>query len=140
MLSEFCTLRIIVDPDRYDRCTNAATLEDRSLLQARMALAVETLRAQQEVDAARVAVMGFCFGGLCALDLARSGSDVRLYWNDGGQADYRAVRSEEPQFSTEVMVYQGPALEATTGSTMIADQISCRITLPRVSHWRRCGR
>jgi dienelactone hydrolase len=52
-------------------------LDDRSLLMARMALAVETLRAQPEVDASRIAAIGYCFGGLCVLDLARSGADVR---------------------------------------------------------------
>lgn len=52
-------------------------LENRALLQARMALALETMRAQSEVDAPRSAAIGYCFGGLCVLDLARTGSDVR---------------------------------------------------------------
>lgn len=52
-------------------------MQDRALLQQRMNLAVSVLRDQPEVDADRVAAMGFCFGGLCVLDLARSGSDVR---------------------------------------------------------------
>ena len=52
-------------------------LENRAMLQSRLATALETMRAQDEVDAARTAAIGFCFGGLCVLDLARSGSDVR---------------------------------------------------------------
>jgi dienelactone hydrolase len=52
-------------------------LKDRALLQARMQAALETVRAQEQVDSSRVAVMGFCFGGLCALDLARTGADLR---------------------------------------------------------------
>lgn len=52
-------------------------LENRALLQARMGLALDTLREQPEVDAARTAAIGYCFGGLCVLDLARTGSDVR---------------------------------------------------------------
>jgi len=54
----------------------APFLEDRDLVARRMHRAVEVLREQAEVDAQRVAAMGFCFGGLCVLDLARSGSDV----------------------------------------------------------------
>ncbi|MEJ2532157.1 MAG: dienelactone hydrolase family protein [Halioglobus sp.] len=54
----------------------APFLEDRPLLQARINEAVTVLRQQPEVDAGRLAAMGFCFGGLCVLDLARSGSDV----------------------------------------------------------------
>ena len=52
-------------------------MENRQLLQERMDLAIAVLRDQEEVDAGAVAAMGFCFGGLCVLDLARTGSDVR---------------------------------------------------------------
>ena len=51
-------------------------LADRAMLQRRMKLAVAELRRQRETDAERVAAMGFCFGGLCVLDLARTGADV----------------------------------------------------------------
>ena len=52
-----------------------ALLGDRALLMERLAHALEAFRAQPEVDEQRVAAIGFCFGGLCALDLARSGAD-----------------------------------------------------------------
>lgn len=52
-------------------------LDDRALLQRRMKLALEQLRAQKDVDPDRVAAIGFCFGGLCVLDLARLGTDIR---------------------------------------------------------------
>jgi len=51
-------------------------LDDRSALQRRMKLALETLRKQKEVDAGKIAAIGYCFGGLCVLDLARTGADV----------------------------------------------------------------
>lgn len=51
-------------------------VENRLLLQARLTAALETARAQEEIDAARCAAMGFCFGGLCVLDLARIGTDL----------------------------------------------------------------
>lgn len=52
-------------------------LQDRELLQARINSAVSILREQDEVDSTRIAALGYCFGGLCVLDLARSGADVR---------------------------------------------------------------
>ena len=55
----------------------APFLKDRVLLRDRL---VETVRAVQglaEVDPQRIAAIGFCFGGVCVLDLARSGSDIR---------------------------------------------------------------
>ncbi len=51
-------------------------IEDRQLLQRRMHLALTELRALTTVDNQRTAAIGYCFGGLCVLDLARSGADV----------------------------------------------------------------
>jgi len=51
-------------------------LDDRAMLQRRVLLSLNVLREQVEVDANRVAAIGFCFGGLCALDLARTGEDL----------------------------------------------------------------
>lgn len=50
---------------------------DRALLQGRLLAGVEALAAQAEVDAGRMAAIGYCFGGLCALDLARVGAPLR---------------------------------------------------------------
>ncbi|RME94340.1 MAG: carboxymethylenebutenolidase, partial [Alphaproteobacteria bacterium] len=51
-------------------------LDDRSLLLRRLNCALAVLRGREEVDADRTAIMGFCFGGLAALDLARSGASI----------------------------------------------------------------
>ena len=51
-------------------------LDDRAMLQGRMQIALEILQGLDEVDASRVAAIGFCFGGLCVLDLARTGTDI----------------------------------------------------------------
>jgi len=52
-------------------------MDDRSLLQRRMIVALDTVQDLQQVDAERIAAIGFCFGGLCVLDLARTGADLR---------------------------------------------------------------
>ena len=51
-------------------------LEDRSELLARLRAGIAAGSAHAAVDASRVASMGYCFGGLCALDLARSGDSL----------------------------------------------------------------
>ena len=51
-------------------------LEDRALLQRRMNLAVAVAGRQDIVDPGRMAAIGYCFGGLCVLDLARVGGSV----------------------------------------------------------------
>lgn len=54
-----------------------ALMQDRATLQQRMQLALETLRKVPGVDPCRTAAIGFCFGGLAVLDLARTGADIR---------------------------------------------------------------
>ena len=49
---------------------------DRAALRERLHAMLDTARQQAAVDSARIAVIGFCFGGKCALDLARSGADI----------------------------------------------------------------
>jgi dienelactone hydrolase len=52
-------------------------LEDRALLARRIHAALSAVRSLQQVESNRIAAVGYCFGGLCVLDLARSGADVR---------------------------------------------------------------
>jgi dienelactone hydrolase len=54
-----------------------AVATDRQFLRARIRAAFDTLASFEQVDATRIAVIGFCFGGLCGLDLARSGAKIR---------------------------------------------------------------
>lgn len=51
--------------------------KDRGLLRARAAAGLEALKACSLVDSGRLAVIGYCFGGTAALELARSGADLR---------------------------------------------------------------
>jgi dienelactone hydrolase len=50
---------------------------DRALLRARVNAGLDVLRKNSRVDGGRLAAMGYCFGGTTALELARSGADVR---------------------------------------------------------------
>ncbi|MCB1986476.1 MAG: dienelactone hydrolase family protein [Burkholderiales bacterium] len=50
---------------------------DRALLRQRINAALQAVRNLPQVDASRIAAMGFCFGGMCVLELARSGADVK---------------------------------------------------------------
>ncbi len=69
-----------VRPVSVEECTATMMtyVDDRDLLRARLQTALNWIRAQPGVDGARIAIIGFCFGGLAALELARSGADIRL--------------------------------------------------------------
>ena len=51
-------------------------LDDREMLQQRLLLSLNTMREQPEVDESKTAAVGFCFGGLCVLDIARTGENL----------------------------------------------------------------
>ncbi len=51
-------------------------VEDRAMLRQRISAGLNTLKTFDDVDENKTAAIGYCFGGLCVLDLARSGSDV----------------------------------------------------------------
>lgn len=50
---------------------------DRALFRERLNLALSTALAQPQVDKQKVAVVGYCFGGTGALELARSGAKLK---------------------------------------------------------------
>jgi dienelactone hydrolase len=52
-------------------------MENRSQVPARMQAAFQKASSLSFVDPEKIAAIGFCFGGLCALDLARSGVNLR---------------------------------------------------------------
>ena len=63
-----------------DTAGNSALMEpyaaNRALLRRRIRAALVAGRNIPQVKATQVAAMGYCFGGMCVLELARSGADV----------------------------------------------------------------
>ena len=49
---------------------------DRAALRQRIGHVLEVARGLDEVPSDQVVAAGYCFGGMCALDLARSGADI----------------------------------------------------------------
>lgn len=58
------------------RTVSSSYKADRRLYRARLEAGLAELRKQKGVDPARIAAIGYCFGGTGALELARSGADV----------------------------------------------------------------
>lgn len=65
-------------PDPADAAGDyAAIMYDPDLLRARCVAWHDHVKSLPQVDPARTAAIGYCFGGKCVLELARSGADVR---------------------------------------------------------------
>lgn len=65
-----------------------------------------TLAAQPEVDATRLAAIGFCYGGKVILDLARSGADLKAAVTFHANLSAQQV-AQQDTFKAEVLVLHG---------------------------------
>jgi dienelactone hydrolase len=80
--------------------------DDRAALRSRMQAALATLRKQAGVDPAKIAAIGYCFGGSAVLELARAGADVRgVVSFHGGLAPGKAAPPDAVR--TKVLVLHG---------------------------------
>lgn len=79
---------IVLAADMYGNGETAKTIEgcfkligpflqDRELVRRRAVLAYKTLIKQDLVDTNSIGAMGFCFGGMCTLELVRSGENLQ---------------------------------------------------------------
>jgi dienelactone hydrolase len=66
-----------VTSDQSVAATFARDLRTGDVARRRITCALDALRSRPEVDSNRIAVVGFCFGGSVAMELARSGADIR---------------------------------------------------------------
>jgi dienelactone hydrolase len=80
-----------VRPANNDQAGAAMTplKEDRPLLLKRMRAGLEQLKSQTlaAVDTAKLGAFGFCFGGCCALELARTGEPLKAAVSFHGTLD-----------------------------------------------------
>ena len=69
--------------------------------------ALDALLARREVDASRVAAIGFCFGGTMALELARAGADVKAVVGFHSGLGTAAPKSDARRIKGRVLVCIG---------------------------------
>ena len=81
-----------------------AFFKDRKLTRERAAAGLEVLKNHATCDPTRVAAMGYCFGGMTVLEMARAGLDVR------GVASFHGIlATPEPakEIKARVIVFNG---------------------------------
>lgn len=79
---------------------------NRPLLLKRILLALETLKNHMQVDKTKLGAIGFCFGGKCVLDLARSGANVRGVASFHGVYDQPTAKNDLP-IKSSILVLHG---------------------------------
>ena len=81
-------------------------VQDRALLRKRLSKAVEVAQGLAEVDGAKTGAIGFCFGGLCALDLARAGVGLKGVASFHGALAPNNLNNAKP-ITTKVIAFHG---------------------------------
>ena len=80
-------------------------LQNRTLLQQRLNAGLQAAQQLDVVDSTKMAAIGFCFGGLCVLDMARAAADLK-----GVVSFHGLLNAPEPSPSaiqTKVLVLHG---------------------------------
>jgi dienelactone hydrolase len=78
---------------------------DRGALRRRLQHVLELARNLEEVLEDQIVVAGYCFGGMCALDLARSGADIAAAVSFHGLFDPPGLAEEK--IRAKVVAYHG---------------------------------
>ena len=78
---------------------------DRAALRRRLLTVLEQVRGLGQVSADQIVVSGYCFGGQCALDLARTGTDIAAAVSFHGLFDPPGLPPEK--IKAKVVAYHG---------------------------------
>lgn len=106
--------------DMYGQGVRAANIEeagklagiykgDPELARQRIAAALAHARTLENADTKRIAVMGYCFGGTMALELARSGADFDGVVSFHGGLASKAPATTQGVIKPSVLVLHGAA-------------------------------
>ncbi len=93
-------------------------INDRSMLQRRINAALYAVKLMPWVDDSKIAAIGFCFGGLCALDLARSGADI------AGVVSFHGLLSAPDNISAPVITAKVLVLHGNDDPMVSVEQFS----------------
>lgn len=80
--------------------------KDRALLRARTAAGLATLKAQPGVVQDKITAIGYCFGGMAVLELARSGADLAGVVSFHGGLDTPTPQDAQ-HIRTKVLILHG---------------------------------
>ncbi|HZU51739.1 MAG TPA: dienelactone hydrolase family protein [Sphingomicrobium sp.] len=78
---------------------------DRAALRRRMIHVLELAQSLDEVNSDQIVVAGYCFGGMCALDLARAGADIAAAVSFHGLFDPPGLAPE--RIKAKVLAFHG---------------------------------
>jgi dienelactone hydrolase len=94
-------------------------MNDRTLLCERIVAAVHAIESLPQADTSNIAAIGFCFGGLCVLDLARSAADIR------GVVSFHGLLGASPLHLPKLIKAKILALHGQDDPMVPPEQVQC---------------
>jgi dienelactone hydrolase len=82
---------------------------DRALLRLRLNSALEVLQKRADVAPEKIAIIGYCFGGMCAIEMAPAGSGVACAVSFHGSLDVDSKVPTVNPIKAKVLVLHGAA-------------------------------
>lgn len=84
-------------------------MKSSELLTARFNAALELLKQQPQVDPEKIAVIGYCFGGSVALNMARAGADLDAVGTFHAGLEPTGPKAEKGKVKPRILVQTGGA-------------------------------
>jgi len=78
-----------------------------SLAQQKILKALSLLKEREDVDSSKMIIMGYCFGGTMALNMARAGADLALVSSFHGALSPPLVETSKETFNARALVFNG---------------------------------
>lgn len=95
-------------------------MDNRQLILSRMQAAYSKIKLMPWVDAQNISAIGFCFGGLCVLDLARSGAEIKAVVSFHGLLNTSKICPQT--IKAKILILQGNDDPMVTQEQIIAVQ------------------
>jgi dienelactone hydrolase len=92
---------------------------DRQMMRRRALLAIDQIKKSDKVDGDQLAAIGYCFGGTCALELARAGSPLQGVVSFHGGLDTPSP-AESGKVKAKILVLTGGADQMVPPDQLVA--------------------
>lgn len=86
---------------------SGAYAKDRKLIRSRIETAIAVLKARSEIDPTKIAVIGYCFGGLSAIEYALSGADVKAVATFHAALSLPTIAADSKNIKAPILIHHG---------------------------------
>lgn len=83
--------------------------KDRKLLRSRLETAMAVLKARKEIDPTKIVVIGYCFGGMAAIESALMGSDLKGVATFHAALSFPTIAADAKNVKAPLLIHHGGA-------------------------------